>query len=78
MTSEVTDVINGLIHEGRSMIIVTHEMNFALEAADRISFMENGKIVLTKSSKAFFQNPEYDTIRQFLGQTLGGKKNNLG
>jgi len=74
MIGEVTEVIKGLVKEGRSMIIVTHEMNFALEASDKISFLSEGKILLTKPSKEFFQKPEYDTIRKFLRQILGTKK----
>ncbi|PKP58274.1 polar amino acid ABC transporter ATP-binding protein [Candidatus Atribacteria bacterium HGW-Atribacteria-1] len=71
---EVTEVIKGLIKGGRSMIIVTHEMNFALESSDKISFLEEGKILLTKPSKEFFQDPVHDNIRQFLRQILGTKK----
>jgi len=74
MIGEVTEVIKGLIKDGRSMIIVTHEMDFALEAADRISFLEGGKFLLTKPSKEFFQDPEYDTIRQFLRQIFGSRE----
>jgi ABC-type polar amino acid transport system ATPase subunit len=70
MIGEVVNVIKDLAKEGRSMIVVTHEMGFALEAADKISFMEDGKILITKSPKEFFAEPEYDTIRQFLRQIL--------
>jgi ABC-type polar amino acid transport system ATPase subunit len=74
MIGEVSEVIRGLTKEGRSLIIVTHEMNFALEASDKISFLVDGKILLTKPPKEFFEDPEYDTIRQFLRQILGTKK----
>jgi len=71
MIGEVTEVIKDLALEGRSLIVVTHEMRFALEAAHKISFMMDGKILLTKPPKDFFENPECDTIRQFLRQVLG-------
>ncbi len=74
MIGEVINVIKDLAKEGYSIIIVTHEMNFALEAADKISFLDNGKILLTKPPKEFFQNPEYDTIRQFLRQISGAEE----
>jgi len=70
MISEVLDVMKKLSQEGRSMIVVSHEMGFAKEAADRISFMDEGKLVETKSSNDFFENPEHDGTRQFLRQIL--------
>lgn len=73
MTGEVTEVIKALVEEGRSMIIITHAMNFALESSNMISFMEAGKILLTRTPDEFFRNPECDTIRLFLRQTLDTK-----
>lgn len=73
MTGEVTEVIKALVEEGRSMIIITHAMNFALESSNMISFMEAGKILLTRTPDEFFRNPECDAIRLFLRQTLDTK-----
>ncbi len=70
MIGEVLEVMKKLSLDGRSMIVVTHEMGFAREAADRISFMSDGKLVETQAPKAFFSNPLHDSTRQFLSQIL--------
>jgi len=70
---EVTEVIKGLAKEGRSMIIVTHEMDFALESSNKISFLSDGNVIVTKESKEFFKDPEHDIICQFLRQVTGTK-----
>ena len=74
MIGEVTEVIKELAKEGRSLVVVTHEMNFALEAAHKISFFADGKILLTKPPKQFIQDPECDAIRLFLRQILSTNK----
>ena len=70
MIGEVLEVMRDLAKEGRSMIVVSHEMGFAREAADKISFMDKGRLVETKPPKEFFENPEHESARQFLDQIL--------
>lgn len=70
MIGEVLNVMKKLANEGRTMIVVTHEMGFAREAADKISFMDAGKIVVTKSPKDFFENPGHESVERFLNQIL--------
>jgi ABC-type polar amino acid transport system ATPase subunit len=70
MIGEVLEVMKKLSGEGRSMIVVSHEMGFAREAADRISFMSDGKLVETQTPENFFANPIHDSTRQFLSQIL--------
>lgn len=67
MVREVLDVVLSLARAGSTMVIVTHEMNFARAIADRILFLENGKIVEESSDpKAFFANPSTDRAKSFL------------
>ncbi len=70
MIGEVLEVMKGLANEGRSMIVVTHEMGFAREAADKISFMDQGQLVETKAPAEFFNNAEHESARRFLSQIL--------
>ena len=63
---EVLSVIRKVAAEGVSMVIVTHEMNFAREVADRILFMEDGVIVEDAPPEEFFEHPKNDRIRQFI------------
>ncbi len=70
MIGEVLEVMKDLAKEGRSMIVVSHEMGFAREAADKISFMNDGELVETKPPKEFFENPEHKSACQFLDQIL--------
>lgn len=70
MIGEVIDVMEKLADEGRTMIVVTHEMGFAREAADKISFMDAGKVVVTKSPDEFFKNPGHESVERFLKQIL--------
>lgn len=70
MIGEVLNVMEKLSEEGRTMIIVSHEMGFAREAADKISFMDAGKIVVTKPPKEFFDSPENESLTRFLKQIL--------
>jgi general L-amino acid transport system ATP-binding protein len=71
MMSEVLEVIRGLALEGMTMLIVTHEMRFAREIANRIVFMEHGKIVESGSGSTFFENPKSPRTRKFLEKILG-------
>ena len=55
-----------LAREGMTMLVVTHEMNFARRVADRVLFMENGAIVEENTPEAFFTNPATPRAREFL------------
>ena len=66
MVREVLDVVLSLAKEGRTMLIVTHEMAFAKAVADRAIFLENGKIVEEGSPEEFFDNPQTDRLKRFL------------
>ena len=70
MIGEVLDVMKELAAEGMTMVVVTHEMGFAKEVADRIIFMENGKIIEENTPQAFFENPKSDRSREFLSKVL--------
>lgn len=70
MISEVLDVIIDLAKEGITMIVVTHEMGFAKKAADRMIFMDEGRIVETGAPKEFFNKPKTDRCKLFLNQIL--------
>lgn len=66
MVREVLDVMLSLASQGRTMLIVTHEMQFARAVADRIVFIDGGKIVESSSPEEFFINPKTDRAKQFL------------
>ena len=68
MIKEVLDVMVGLAEGGMTMIVVTHEMGFAKEVADKIIFMDEGQIVEAKNPDDFFNNPESDRTKMFLSQ----------
>jgi general L-amino acid transport system ATP-binding protein len=70
MIKEVLDVMKGLAESGMAMIVVTHEMGFAREVADRIIFMEAGEIVEVGTPEHFFTNPTEDRTKLFLSQIL--------
>ncbi|GAC1327445.1 MAG: amino acid ABC transporter ATP-binding protein [Mycobacteriales bacterium] len=70
MINEVLDVMTGLARDGMTMVVVTHEMGFARSAANRVVFMDEGRIVETGSPQAFFANPESDRARDFLSKIL--------
>jgi len=71
MIKEVLDVMVGLAGDGMTMLVVTHEMGFARQVADRVVFMDAGEIVESAPPKTFFDNPRTDRSRQFLSQILG-------
>lgn len=71
MIKEVLDVMIDLAKGGMTMIVVSHEMAFAKEVADRVIFMDEGKIVEEKETKEFFANPENERTKLFLSQILG-------
>jgi polar amino acid transport system ATP-binding protein len=74
MVKEVLDVVLLLAKEGRTMIIVTHEMRFARAAADRMIFIDGGKIVEEGEPKSFFENPKTERLQKFL-QTFTYEEN---
>lgn len=66
MVREVLDVVLGLAKEGMTMLIVTHEMGFARQVADRIVFMDKGEIIEQAKPEDFFTNPSTDRAKAFL------------
>lgn len=66
LIGEVLSVMRSLAEEGMTMIVVTHEMEFAKNVSSRSIFMENGVIVEEGDSASFFSNPKYDRTREFL------------
>jgi polar amino acid transport system ATP-binding protein len=66
LVGDVLDVMRVLAEEGMTMVVVTHEMGFAAEVADRIVFMEDGRILAQDSPKQLFNDPDNDRIRAFL------------
>ena len=69
-TGEVLDVMVTLAREGMTMVVVTHEMGFAREVADRIIFMDHGEILEQGNPEHFFTNPEHPRLQRFLQQIL--------
>jgi glutamate/aspartate transport system ATP-binding protein len=70
MIGEVLDVMVGLAQEGMTMMVVTHEMGFARKVADRIVFMDHGRIVEDTPTDAFFTAPRSDRAREFLAKII--------
>jgi polar amino acid transport system ATP-binding protein len=70
MIGEVLDVMKTLAKEGMTMVCVTHEMGFAREVADRVIFMDEGKIVEVGTPEHFFVNPDHERTKLFLSQIL--------
>ena len=70
MIKEVLDVMKELARSGITMMVVTHEMGFAREVADRIMFMEGGEIIEVGTPEHFFTNPTEDRTKLFLSQIL--------
>ncbi len=66
MVDEVLNVMKKLAAEGRTMIVVTHEMNFAKNVANKVIFMDKGYIVESGNPKEVFENPKTDRLKQFL------------
>lgn len=70
MIKEVLDVMAALATGGMTMVVVTHEMGFARQVADRIVFMDEGRIVEEGTPEHFFQNPQNERTKRFLNQIL--------
>lgn len=70
MVKEVLDTMIELASEGMTMLAVTHEMGFARQVANRVVFMDQGQIVEAAPPAAFFDRPQHERTRAFLGQLL--------
>ena len=70
MVKEVLDTMTSLARDGMTMIVVTHEMGFARQVADRVVFMDNGEIVEINAPGPFFDNPQHERTKLFLSQIL--------
>ncbi|EYB66663.1 putative Amino acid ABC transporter, ATP-binding component [Deinococcus phoenicis] len=71
MIKEVLDVMKELARSGMTMLVVTHEMGFAREVADRILFFDQGNIVEDTTPEAFYNNPQHERAKAFLSKILG-------
>ncbi len=70
LVGDVLTVIEDLAEQGMTMVLVTHEMNFARTVADRIVFMDHGRVVEEQPTEAFFESPKTDRAEQFLSRLL--------
>ena len=70
MVGEVLNVIRDLTKEGMTMVIVTHEMGFAREVADRVLFIDGGKVLEQGTPQELFQNPQQERTKSFLAKVL--------
>ncbi|GEN31765.1 polar amino acid transport system ATP-binding protein [Cerasibacillus quisquiliarum] len=70
MVKEVLDVMKDLADSGMTMVVVTHEMNFAKEVADQILFLDDGKLIEKGDPETFFTNPQTDRAKDFLDKVL--------
>ena len=70
MVGEVLSVMKSLAEEGMTMVVVTHEMGFARQVADRVVFMADGTIIEEGTPEHFFTEPKNERVKQFLGKIL--------
>jgi general L-amino acid transport system ATP-binding protein len=70
MIKEVLDVMVDLAEEGMTMLVVTHEMGFARQVANRVIFMDFGQIIEQNEPESFFTKPQHERTKLFLGQIL--------
>ena len=70
MVKEVLDVIKELSEEGLTMLIVTHEMNFAKEVADKVIFMDGGVVLEEGTPSEIFDNPKEERTKEFFSKIL--------
>ncbi|MGI4955855.1 MAG: amino acid ABC transporter ATP-binding protein, partial [Janthinobacterium lividum] len=73
LVGEVLGVMQDLAQDGMTMIVVTHEMSFARDAASRIVFMDHGRVLETAAPEDFFRTPQTDRARQFLLRYAAGQ-----
>ena len=72
LVGEVLEVMKQLAREGMTMVVVSHEMGFAREVADRVIFLDEGVILEQNTPQEFFDNPRFDRTRTFLGKVAHG------
>jgi polar amino acid transport system ATP-binding protein len=70
LVGEVLNVMKDLANDGMTMAVVTHEMGFAREVADRVIFMEGGVVLEDKSPEEMFTHPDHERTREFLARIL--------
>jgi polar amino acid transport system ATP-binding protein len=70
LVGEVLDVMKSLARGGMTMMVVTHEMGFAREAADRVVFMDEGRLIEENTPDAFFDRPQHERTKSFLSKIL--------
>ncbi len=70
LVGEVLDVMKALARDGMTMVVVTHEMGFAREVADRVVMMHEGRIIESAPPEQFFGNPQHERTQQFLSKIL--------
>ena len=70
MVGEVLALMKELANEGMTMVVVTHEIGFAAEVADRIIFMDQGKIIVSGSPEEVIKNPEHPRVKEFFSKVL--------
>ncbi|MDV2684682.1 amino acid ABC transporter ATP-binding protein [Alkalihalophilus lindianensis] len=70
LVDEVLTTIKGVANEGNTMLIVTHELNFAREISDRVIFMEDGTIIEEGTAEQIFNNPSVERTKKFLGKVI--------
>jgi general L-amino acid transport system ATP-binding protein len=70
MVKEVLDTMTALAQDGMTMVVVTHEMGFARQVADRVVFMDQGEIVEMNAPQPFFDSPRHERTKLFLSQIL--------
>ena len=74
LIGEVLSVMRQLAEDGMTMLVVTHEMEFARSVSNRVVFMENGRIIETGPSGSFFENPQEARSREFIRTILEGRQ----
>ena len=74
LIGEVLSVMRQLAEEGMTMLVVTHEMEFARSVSHKILFLENGQVVETGDTKAFFQHPKTERAREFVNKILSSRE----
>ncbi len=74
LVGEVLEVMQSLAREGMTMIVVTHEMGFARQVADRVIFMDEGRIIESGTPSEIFDSPKEDRTREFLNAVLEHKQ----
>jgi polar amino acid transport system ATP-binding protein len=70
LIDEVLDVMRGLARDGMTMVVVTHEMNFARDVADSVVFMDGGVVVETGPPEQVIRNPQHQRTKSFLRKVL--------